>query len=101
MVMVKLLCAGVQKSFGVQIDGTNNRTIEEAPMYLDGRVAAVTDNNGGYSFIAAPGRHRFEVRPREFLYVIRDVMITQDGRMIDQATGRPVRKDLRLTRATL
>ncbi|MCD6161947.1 MAG: hypothetical protein J7K40_05990 [candidate division Zixibacteria bacterium] len=75
--------------------------IEETPVYLDGRVVAVTDNNGGYSFIAAPGRHRFEVRPREFLYVIRDVMITQDSRMIDHATGRPVRKDLQLTRATL
>jgi hypothetical protein len=75
--------------------------IEEAPVYLDGRVAAVTDNNGGYSFIAAPGRHRFEAHPREFMYVIRNVTITQDGRMIDQATGRPVRKDLQLTRATL
>lgn len=75
--------------------------IEEAPVYLDKRVVAVTDRNGGYSFITVPGGHRFEVHPREFMYVIRNVMITKDGRMIDRATDRPVRKDLQLTRATL
>lgn len=86
---------------GQLFDTDTGDGIEEAPVYLDGRVVAVTDNNGGYSFIATPGRHRFEARPREFMYVIRDVTITQDGRMIDQATDRPVRKAMQLTRATL
>jgi len=75
--------------------------IEQTPIYLNGVIAAVTDEDGRYTINVPPGEYRLEIRPREFHYLIRDVVVTSDGRIIDKLTGKPVKKTLQLVRATL
>ncbi len=86
---------------GKLIDEATLAGIEQTPIYLNGRIVAVTDEDGDYTLDVAPGDYRLEVRPREFLYVIRDVQVTPDGRIIDKKTGKLVKKTMPLTRATL
>jgi len=86
---------------GKLIDEATLSGIEQTPIYLDKKIVAVTDEDGNYTMSVPAGAYRLEIRPREFLYVIRDVQVTPDGRMIDTKTGKPVKKAMSLTRATL
>jgi len=74
---------------------------EQTPIYLNNKIVAVTDEDGNYTLDVPPGDYRLEVRPREFLYVVRDVQITKDGQILDKKTGKRVKKTMPLTRATL
>ena len=75
--------------------------VEETPIYLDNKLVAVTDDEGFYTIDVPPGDYRIEIRPREFQYIIRDIMITEDGRIIDKKTNRMFRKDIAMVRITL
>ena len=75
--------------------------VEETPVYLDKKLVAVTDDEGFYTINAPAGDYRIEIRPREFQYIIRDVTITEDGRIIDKKTNRIFRKDIEMARITL
>ena len=75
--------------------------IEQTPLYLNGKISAVTDEDGNYTLDTAPGDYRLEIRPREFQYVVRDVRITKDGRIIDKKTNRQIKRIMPLVRATL
>ena len=75
--------------------------VEQTPIYINGRIVAVTDEVGNYSLSAPAGDYRLEIRPREFQYIIRDIRITKDGRMIDRKTGKHVKQNIPMSRATL
>ena len=76
--------------------------VEETPIYLDKKLVAVTDDEGFYTIDdVPPGDYRIEIRPREFQYIIRDITITEDGRIIDKKTNRMFRKDIAMMRITL
>ena len=75
--------------------------IEQTPIYISGKLVAVTDESGNYNFQINPGEYRLEIRPREFLYLFRDVKVTSDGRMMDVRTGKQIKKEMRMVRATL
>lgn len=75
--------------------------VEETPIYLDKKLVAVTDDEGFYAINAPAGNYRIEIRPREFQYIIRDITITKDGRIIDKKTNRMFRKDIEMVRITL
>jgi hypothetical protein len=76
--------------------------VEETPIYLDKKLVAVTDDEGFYTIDnVPPGDYRIEIRPREFQYIIRDITITEDGRIIDKKTNRMFRKDIAMVRITL
>jgi hypothetical protein len=75
--------------------------VEETPVYLDKKLVAVTDDEGFYTINAPAGDYRIEIRPREFQYIIRDITITEDGRIIDKKTNRMFRKDIEMARITL
>lgn len=86
---------------GKLIDEASLLGIEQTPIYLNGRLIAVTDEDGNYTFDIAPGDYKLEIRPREFLYVFRDVRVTSDGRILDIKTGRAIKKSMPMVRATL
>ncbi len=86
---------------GKLIDSDTLTGIEQTPIYMDTKIAAVTDEMGNYSMSVPAGTYRLEIRPREFQYVIRDVQVMPDGRLIDTKTGKPLKKAMPLTRATL
>jgi len=86
---------------GKLVDEASLAGVEQTPLYLNGKIAAVSDEDGNYTLDIKPGEYRLEVRPREFLYIIRDVRITPDGRIIDVKTGKPIKKELPMVRATL
>lgn len=75
--------------------------IEQTPISLNGRLVAVTNEDGNYTFDITPGDYKLEIRPREFLYVLRDVRVTPDGRMLDIKTGMAIKKSMPMVRATL
>lgn len=86
---------------GKLVDEATLSGIEQTPIYLNKKIVAVTDEDGNYTLDVPPGAYRLEIRPREFLYVIRDVQVTPDGRILDKKTGKPIKKSMPLTRATL
>ncbi|MEA3338435.1 MAG: hypothetical protein U9R15_00570 [Chloroflexota bacterium] len=86
---------------GTLIDSDTLSGIEQTPIYLNKKIVAVTDEEGTYSLTVSAGEYRLEIRPREFQYIIRDIRVTPDGRMIDTKTGKPIKKSMPLTRATL
>lgn len=86
---------------GKLVDEATLSGIEQTPIYLNKKIVAVTDEEGNYSLTVSAGAYRLEIRPREFQYIIRDIRITEDGRMIDTKTGKPLKKSMPLTRATL
>lgn len=83
------------------IDADSLDGIEETPIYLDNEIVAVTNDDGAYMFTASPGRYKFEIRPRGYLYIIRRVRIAQDGSVIDADTGRVMKREIRMIDATL
>jgi len=86
---------------GKLIDSDTLSGIEQTPIYMNKKIVAVTDEDGNYSMSVSAGAYRLEIRPREFLYVIRDVQVMPDGRIIDTKTSKPIKKEMPLTRATL
>ena len=86
---------------GKLIDEASLAGIEQTPLYLNGKIAAVSNEDGNYTLDVIPGDYKLEIRPREFLYVLRDVRVTPDGRILDIKTGRPLKKDMPMVRATL
>jgi hypothetical protein len=75
--------------------------IDQTPVYLNGTLVGVTDDDGNYDIDVKPGEYRLAIRPREFLPLLREVRIDGRGQMIDQKTGRPLKKTIPLVRATL
>ena len=75
--------------------------VEETPVYLNGVLKGVTDEAGGFSFDAPPGKYLLEIRPREFLPIKRRVVITADGKLLDEITGKSLKMSLPMSRATL
>lgn len=86
---------------GKLTDDSSLAGVEQTPVYLNGKIMAVTDEDGNYSLDAPVGDYRLEIRPREFQYIIRDVKITKDGRMVDRKTGKHVKQNIPMSRATL
>lgn len=86
---------------GKLIDEASLAGVEQTPMYLNGKLIAVTDEDGNYTLDVAPGDYKLEIRPREFLYILRDVRVTPDGRILDIKTGRALKKSMPMVRATL
>jgi len=86
---------------GKLVDEATLSGIEQTPIYLNKKIVAVTDEGGNYKMTVSAGAYRLEIRPREFQYIIRDVKVTTDGRLIDTKTGNPLKREMPLTRATL
>ena len=75
--------------------------VEETPIYLDGKLVGVSDEEGNFSIDASPGKYLFEIRPREFLPVKRRVVITKGGKLLDEKTGKSLKLSIPMSRATL
>jgi hypothetical protein len=75
--------------------------IDQTPLYLNDTLVGVTDDDGNYDIDVKPGEYRLAIRPREFLPLLCEVRIDGRGQMIDQKTGRPLKKTIPLVRATL
>lgn len=75
--------------------------LEESPVYINGILKAVTDTDGNFSLDVKPGKYLLEIRPREFFPIKRKVIITADGKLLDEKTGKSLKMSLPMSRATL
>lgn len=91
---------------GQVVDRDTLRGLEETPIYVDKIIEGVTDDDGEFIIDVAAGKHLFEVRPREFIPYIKQVMIvgendTSNKGMYNASTDSKIPKTIHLTRATL
>ena len=89
------------KVIGKLTDADTFGGIDQTPLYLNETLVGVTDDDGNYDMDVKPGVYRLAIRPREFLPLISEVIINGRGQIIDQKTGRPLKKTIPLVRATL
>jgi len=75
--------------------------ISETPVYINGILKAVTDVNGKFTMDVAAGTYLLEIRPREFFPIKRKVIITADGKLLDEKTKRSLKQEMPMSRATL
>lgn len=75
--------------------------VENSPVFMNGILKAASDDNGAFTIDVAPGTYLLEIRPREFFPIKRKVIVTADGKLLDEATKRSLKQEMPMSRATL